>query len=237
MHIGHDSAMTIGGKKHFIQTEYLSTGRPMIITKVFVDGTVTDTIKAPLPKNATLSENDIKEKIQVQHEAMRSKLNPESADTTRSKAEYMRKIRWFIDRGRFDEAYTLNNEALLFNKNNPFFQSFYGYLDAAAMKNHQAGLETCKRALEKYHGDSRIKKNKGESFLHLNIGRVYLLMDNREFAVVNFRKGLKVDNRNRDIITELAKLGIRRPPPFRFLPREHFLNKYIGLLMTRIGLR
>lgn len=39
------------------------------------------------------------------------------------------------------------------------------------------------------------------------------------------------------IIRELEKHGIRKPPIFKKLARSHPLNKYLGLLLVRFGLR
>ena len=71
---------------------------------------------------------------------------------------------------------------------------------------------------------------------YLNFGRVYLLAGQKGRAIQTFRKGLKA-GKNPLIIQELKKLGIRRAPMLKSLPRENPLNKYLGLFFHRVGVR
>ena len=70
----------------------------------------------------------------------------------------------------------------------------------------------------------------------LNLGRVLLLAGNKEEAILVFRQGLAF-SRDERIIAELTVLGTRKSPVFRSLRRDHPLNKYAGILLTRLGLR
>ena len=70
----------------------------------------------------------------------------------------------------------------------------------------------------------------------LNLGRIYLLANRRADAIRIFRQGL-VYTKDRAIIDELDKLGTRKDPVFSGLHRDHFLNRYLGLLFNRLGLR
>ena len=76
----------------------------------------------------------------------------------------------------------------------------------------------------------------GNPLHYLNLGRVYLLAGQRTRAISIFRKGLKV-GRNDLIIAELKSLGLRKQPVFRALSRANPINKYAGLIATRLGLR
>jgi hypothetical protein len=55
-------------------------------------------------------------------------------------------------------------------------------------------------------------------------------------AIKTLRRGLKL-GRNRLIPEELKKFGVRKELVFRSLPRSHPLNKYLGLLSARLGMR
>ncbi len=69
-----------------------------------------------------------------------------------------------------------------------------------------------------------------------NLGRIYLLAGENEQGIVMLRQGLQYGEQV-SIIEELERLGIRKPPIFKSLPRSHPLNKYTGLTLAWLGLR
>ncbi|MBT0653193.1 tetratricopeptide repeat protein [Geomobilimonas luticola] len=71
---------------------------------------------------------------------------------------------------------------------------------------------------------------------YLNLGQIYLLADQRREALLMFRLGLQ-HGADSSIVRELEELGERKPPIFRNLPRSHPLNRYLGLLLSRLGVR
>jgi len=89
---------------------------------------------------------------------------------------------------------------------------------------------------------------------YLNLGRVLLLAGDKSKAIAAFWRGISRNagpegagaadwprsgmRREYDLIMdELRRLGIRKPPPFPSLRRGHPLNKYVGKLLARIGMR
>ena len=40
-----------------------------------------------------------------------------------------------------------------------------------------------------------------------------------------------------EIEKTLASIGTRKPPVISALPRDHLLNKYLGIILTRLKLR
>ena len=72
--------------------------------------------------------------------------------------------------------------------------------------------------------------------MYLNLGRIYLLAGDKESALAVFRRGMQcVDNQ--EILKELEIHGNRKPTLFPALKRSHPLNKYLGLILSRLGLR
>lgn len=69
-----------------------------------------------------------------------------------------------------------------------------------------------------------------------NLGRILLLSGDNEQGVHMLRQGLQYGEQL-SIVEELEKLGIRKPPIFKSLPRSHPLNKNLGLLLAWLGLR
>jgi hypothetical protein len=55
--------------------------------------------------------------------------------------------------------------------------------------------------------------------------------------VRNLRRGLMVAPEHARLNGELAKLGVRRKPPLRFLPRNHVLNRGLGRLHNWLAVR
>jgi hypothetical protein len=71
---------------------------------------------------------------------------------------------------------------------------------------------------------------------YFHLGKVYLVGGKRHLALHAFRKGLKFGY-HRGLVREIQRLGFRRPPVFPFLGRKHPLNRFVGILFTRLGLQ
>jgi tetratricopeptide (TPR) repeat protein len=106
----------------------------------------------------------------------------------------------------------------------PAFLSHYGLAMAMAEDRVFEGIEYCKKA---------IKQERRNPDFYWNLGKVYRKADQKLNAVYILSKGLKLDKNHQGIANELRELGIRQPPVLPFLPRRHFLNKYLGLLRAR----
>ena len=63
------------------------------------------------------------------------------------------------------------------------------------------------------------------------------VVDERKKALDAFHQGLKIDDENEAIKTELRRMGTRKDPPLPFLGRNNFLNHYLGKLLALIGAR
>ena len=81
-----------------------------------------------------------------------------------------------------------------------------------------------------------IEADSGNPVHYLNLGRIYLLAGDKTEAAKAFRDGLTYGD-DPQIIDELDKLVIRKPPVFPFLKRENFINKYAGLVLSTLRLR
>lgn len=71
---------------------------------------------------------------------------------------------------------------------------------------------------------------------YLRLGRVCLLVGDKTRAMEVFRTGARFGG-HPEIIRELEALGSRKPAVFRQLPRNHPANRYLGLILSRLGLR
>lgn len=109
----------------------------------------------------------------------------------------------------------------------PEMLSLMGYSLAAESGQLEAGIQLCQKA---------ISLNPHNSEHYLALGRVYLLAGRKEDAIAAFRKGLRV-RKDARIIVVLKQLGIRKPPLFDSLAREHILNRVSGKLLRALKLR
>jgi len=109
----------------------------------------------------------------------------------------------------------------------PAIHSALAYCLAKERREYQKALVLCREALGAAPTDPR-------HYYHL--GRIHLLANQKSQAIVAFRRGLKA-RRYQPIIDELHRLGRRQPPIFASLPRNHFLNRSLGRVLARIGMR
>lgn len=109
----------------------------------------------------------------------------------------------------------------------PAVQSALAYCLARERRQYQQAIALCRQALEAEPAEVR-------HYYHL--GRIYLTAGQKPLAITAFRRGLKLQ-RYQPIIDELRRLGVRRPPVFTSLPRDHVLNKSFGRLLSRLGAR
>ncbi len=70
----------------------------------------------------------------------------------------------------------------------------------------------------------------------LSLGKIHLLAGQKKEAVITFRLGLRT-GRNKEITRELDRLGSRKVPLVPFLRRNNPINKYLGIMFTKTGLR
>jgi len=105
--------------------------------------------------------------------------------------------------------------------------SLMGYSLAKESGQLKEGIALCTKAIS-------LSPNHSEHYL--NLGRIYLLANRKDSAIRIFKTGLRVRNDPR-IISELKKLGIRKPPFLRSLSRNHLLNILAGRVFKMLNLR
>jgi len=81
-----------------------------------------------------------------------------------------------------------------------------------------------------------IKKEPKNPEHYYRQGRILILAGRKKDSIWVLRMGLR-HGRHRGIIEMLGALGIRRAPPLDFLSRSNLLNRYLGIILTRLNLR
>lgn len=110
---------------------------------------------------------------------------------------------------------------------NPLYCSNLAICLAKERREFKKAISLCNEA---------IKKDPKNSLHFLHLGRIHLLANQKRDAIRIFNMGLRFGE-NRDIIAELNKFDRRRSPLVPFLDRGHPVNKILGKLTYRLGLR
>ncbi|MFZ2948522.1 MAG: tetratricopeptide repeat protein [Desulfuromonadaceae bacterium] len=71
---------------------------------------------------------------------------------------------------------------------------------------------------------------------YLYLGKVYLIAGNTFEALQAFRQGMVLGG-SPEIERMLEAIGTRKLPVIFFLSRDNVLNKYLGIILGRLGLR
>ncbi len=133
-----------------------------------------------------------------------------------------------LKKGKTLEALALFEKAFNIEPENPRYQSFLGLCIACERGKIKEAITLCERAIQ-------TEPHKAEGFL--NLGRVYIGAGLKLRAIEVLRKGLKIDNKNPEIIAELQSVGLRNKSIIPSLSRDHFLNKYLGIILSKLGFR
>ena len=109
----------------------------------------------------------------------------------------------------------------------PITASYYAVCLAKERGEVKRAFELCDEALE---------DDPGNPVHYLNLGRVYLAAGMKREAIKAFRDGL-LYGKSPLISRELEKLGWRDLPVIPSLGREHLVNRILGKILYKLGLR
>ncbi len=109
----------------------------------------------------------------------------------------------------------------------PVAGSYLAYCLAKERGQIKKAISICAKALQDAP-DNHI--------IYLNLGKIYLLSGNKTGAIQILREGL-AKGEDPLLIAELTSLGTRKPPVFTFLLRNNPLNKFVGMILGKLGLR
>jgi tetratricopeptide (TPR) repeat protein len=119
----------------------------------------------------------------------------------------------------FERSYELRKSALCL--------SYLGLLNAQERGRHREGITMCTLALEKETENPTV---------YLNLGKALYKAERKKEALSTVRKGLAYGN-DPEALRWLDRVGVRRGLVLPFLPRNNVVNRYLGLVFTRLGLR
>jgi len=105
------------------------------------------------------------------------------------------------------------------------FYSFLGQAMARCEGRRREGLDLCLHAI-------KIEPFQPENYL--NLAEVYVMLRNKRGALRALAQGLRIDPSHDGLLEACRNLGLRRRLPIPFLGRGNFLNRYFGLLSSRL---
>ncbi|MDA8100013.1 MAG: tetratricopeptide repeat protein [Nitrospiraceae bacterium] len=150
-------------------------------------------------------------------------------------SDYLNHAKNLLRKKMYKRALELLEEGLEVAPENPFLLSYCGALTAIVAKDFKRGIRMSEAALKQLLATVPMHVEVHLPIFYLNIGRAYFASGDRNKAIAVFRKGLKYDSFNSDILEEMDAMGVRRTPPIPSLNRSHPLNKYIGYLLHKLG--
>jgi Flp pilus assembly protein TadD len=144
--------------------------------------------------------------------------------THESNALFNRAIE-MLNRNRASAARKHLEMALQISPQNPAYLSMYGLCVAIDSEDFDSARRICEKA---------VKMNPGDPINRVNLGKVFRLQGDNGSAYEEFLAAWQLDKLHPAPAAELSRMGIRRPPVLRFLPRSHWANIYLGRLRSRL---
>lgn len=222
---------------YHVQTEDMGLKTCKVISRVFLKGEVVLSRKtdyAHLVKLETFSQK-LSSLMENHHKTTIDLFLKDKARQKKSKSEYFEDVKQLLRKGGSKEALRTLRKALENFPTDPFLLSYYGCLVAIAENNPKEGIKICREALAGFKSSASFGSEFFYPVFYLNLGRAYLKGNNKAEAVKAFKEGLVHDPENHDLLWEVTKLGKRKQPPIPFLERGNPINKYIGLLISKVS--
>lgn len=225
------------GKTYIVETDDQGRKSARIITNTYLDGAITDSLTTDY--SDIVNEPDSAERIRAmvasQHKSVVEALTKKTALKTKPVIEYVKEMNGLLKKGKQRAALETVKQAVGDYPSDPFFVSYLGYLTGQVERQYRKGCDVCESAVALMMKAVSEDKDFFYPILYLNLGRAYVLAGKKPDAIKAFQDGLRYDRKNKNIISELAALGIRKPPVVSFLDRKNPINKYLGKIRHKLG--
>lgn len=130
-----------------------------------------------------------------------------------------------VNRNRVAAARKDLEMALQICPRHPAYLSLYGLCIAVESEDYDSARRICETA---------IRMNPNDPLARVNLGKVLRLKGDNSAAYAEFIAAWKLDKTHPAPASELSRMGIRRPPVLRFLPRSHWANVALGRARSRV---
>lgn len=227
--------VTVDNVAYYVQTEDMGKKSCKIITNIFLKGQIIVSTKSDYSHLIKLRDFDARITVLMEkhHKSVIAAFVADYSKKRRLKSEYFTEVQQLLKRGKGKQALEILREGLECYPADPFLLSYYGCLIAIAENNPKEGITICENAIKALDTGMPFGSEFFYPVFYLNLGRAYMKGGKKTEAIKVFRQGLKSDPENRDLQSEMKKLGSRKKPPVPFLKRDNPINKYIGLLLGK----
>ena len=120
-----------------------------------------------------------------------------------------------------------------------FVEKAHALMDTPLSRSYFGLLKTTERGLFKEGRtmcESALNQDPSNPLMHLNLAKVLYHMGQKAEAMDMVTKSRELGTPE-ETVEWLRLVGLRRDPAFSFLRREHPINRYIGLLLSRLGMK
>lgn len=231
------SNITVDNVTYHVQTEDMGKKTYKLVSRVYLKGEVVFSKEAEYSHIAKIKDpgDKIRAFMEDHHKAVIGMFLKDRAVKQKSKSEYFEEVRQLLRKRNSKSALKTLRYALENFPSDPFFLSYYGCLLAIVENKPKEGIRICKDAIGSLKNSVPFGSEFFYPVFYLNLGRAYLKDDNRDGAVTAFKEGLKNDPEDHDLLWEMKKLGLRKRPVIPFLRRGNPINRYIGMLLSRVA--
>ncbi|GBE37223.1 tetratricopeptide repeat protein [bacterium BMS3Bbin07] len=221
------------GKPFYVITDLHGSEPVTIKTSIYLEGAHIETLKIT---TSVREKSELSNLIDSQHRrAIKKVTEEETANKTR--IAYFREIKRLVKKGELSRAMDATRKAITEFPEDPLLISYHGYLTSTVDNDYNKGLEICRKALKRVKEYEDSDTDFPYTLFYLNLGRTYGMSNLKKDAIEAFQKGLSHDPKNKELASELQFLGMRKRPIFPTLPRSNPLNKYPGIILTKLKLR
>jgi predicted Zn-dependent protease len=148
-----------------------------------------------------------------------------TATSLHSAEDHYKRGTELLERGRCAAAFEHLSRAYLSDPQNARYRSFYA-LALALGKGQFLGAAELARAAVRQECES--------VDLYLNLARIYQAFEFKAAAIRVLRRGLMIAPRDPRLERKLLEFGTRRRSPIQFLPRDHLVNRLLGIARSRM---
>jgi tetratricopeptide (TPR) repeat protein len=200
------SKIMVDGTPYEIFTEDRGAKSHEIITTIYLKGKIVFSKKYNY--SHLTRQKGLEDKVIIQmgkhHKSTIKSFLLDLSPKKKLKSEYFNEVQDLLKNGDGKSALDLLRKALDEFPLDPFYLSYYGCLVSIVDKKPKEGIKICKKAIKMLDTSIPFGSEFFHSAFYLNLGRAFLSDGKKSEAVKSFKKGLRNDPEDSELLTERA---------------------------------